>query len=171
MDAIPKQAHNKRTNFFTRPFILENIGLHFSQDTLVAAFPKSAQLSIRVNQGDLEAQVTLGDMFYEGKGGDSQNFHTAIHRYLHAAEQEDSESQRKVRLMYEYGAGVSRAHTKAVAWYLKAVAQRNGIAQNRIAYSHSKGQCSAELYQSCRLVHQRGGAGGHKSPVYSGYQR
>ncbi|KAG0053689.1 hypothetical protein BGZ90_006172, partial [Linnemannia elongata] len=74
-----------------------------------------AQLSIRVNQGDLEAQVTLGDMFYKGKGGHSQNFHTAMHRYLHTAEQEDSESQRKVRLMYEYGAGVFRDHTKAVA--------------------------------------------------------
>ncbi|KAG0072240.1 hypothetical protein BGZ89_007482 [Linnemannia elongata] len=43
----------------------------FNKEPLVITFLKIAQLSIRVNQGDLEAQVTLGEMCCEGKGGHS----------------------------------------------------------------------------------------------------
>ncbi|KAG0051643.1 hypothetical protein BGZ89_003460, partial [Linnemannia elongata] len=136
-----------------------------NQEFPVTAFPEIIQVSIRANESDLEAQVMLRDMCYEGKGGDSQNYHDAMHWYLQTAEQGDPEGQRKVRLIYEYGAGVSRDLTKAVAWCLKAVAQRNGISQIRMAYSYSKGQGVPRNYQNRRLVHQIGGAGGYKSAV------
>ncbi|OAQ28060.1 hypothetical protein K457DRAFT_1877114 [Linnemannia elongata AG-77] len=94
-----------------------------NQEFPVTAFPKITQVSTRANESDLEAQVMLGDMCYEGKGGDSQNYHAAMHWYLQTAKQGDPEGQRKVGLIYEYGAGVSRDRTWAVAWYLEAVAQ------------------------------------------------
>ncbi|KAF9324545.1 hypothetical protein BGZ91_002892 [Linnemannia elongata] len=94
-----------------------------NQEFPVTTFPKITQVSTRANESDLEAQVMLGDMCYEGKGGDSQNYHAAMHWYLQTAEQGDPEGQRKVGLIYEYGAGVSRDRTWAVAWYLEAVAQ------------------------------------------------
>ncbi|KAF9325094.1 hypothetical protein BGZ91_002586, partial [Linnemannia elongata] len=49
--------------------------------------------------------------------------------YLHATEQGYTKGQQKIGLMYEYDAKVPKDHTKAVAWYLKAVAQRNGVAR------------------------------------------
>ncbi|KAK5816309.1 hypothetical protein F5H01DRAFT_277969 [Linnemannia elongata] len=80
-------------------------------------------------------------MCYEGNGGDSQNYHAAIHWYLQTAEQGDPEGQRKVGLIYEYGAGVSRDRTYAVAWYLKAVAQGNTkLKTAKIACYYRKGQ-------------------------------
>ncbi|KAK5809791.1 hypothetical protein F5H01DRAFT_280097, partial [Linnemannia elongata] len=74
------------------------------------------------------------------------DYHTAMDLYLQAAEQGYSECQRKVGLVYEGGAGVPKDHTKVVAWYLKAVAQRNGIAQNGMVYCYSKGQGVSRKY-------------------------
>ncbi|KAG0057995.1 hypothetical protein BGZ90_005209, partial [Linnemannia elongata] len=110
--SVSVSAHRASRNPSARPVSLLSPQ---NQEFPVTTFPKITQVSTRANESDLEAQVMLGDMCYEGKGGDSQNYHAAMHWYLQTAEQGDPEGQRKVGLIYEYGAGVSRDRTWAVA--------------------------------------------------------
>ena len=76
-------------------------------------------------QGDADAQKSLGLMFEEGRGV-AQNYKTAVKWYRLAAEQAHIKAQYHLAVMYEDGQGVVRDYVYAYMWYI--VAANNGDA-------------------------------------------
>lgn len=87
----------------------------------------------------------LGDMCYEGKGGDSQNYHAAMHWYLQTSEQGDPEGQRKVGLIMAREFQGSYLGRRLVS---RSSRPRNTKAEDRkkIACYYCKGQGASRNY-------------------------
>lgn len=73
-------------------------------------------------QGDANAQINLGVMYYNGDGV-KQDKTEALKWVAKAAEQGLACAQYNLGVMYENGQGVEKDYTKAVSWYKKAAVQ------------------------------------------------
>ena len=73
-------------------------------------------------QGDAEAQYSLGVMYAKGEGV-AKNFRKAVKWYRKAAEQGDAEAQFNLGVMYAKGEGVQGNLVAAHAWLSLAAAQ------------------------------------------------
>ncbi|KAG0288223.1 hypothetical protein BGZ96_007973 [Linnemannia gamsii] len=69
--------------------------------------------------GDKEDQVTLGDMYRDGKGV-PQDYHIAMVWYLKAARQAFAPAQYNIGDFYFLGHGVRQDFSQAMEWYIKA---------------------------------------------------
>ena len=72
-----------------------------------------------VEQGDTEAQLDLGWMYYAGKGV-KQDYSKAFEWYKKAAEEGHAEAQNELGEMYYAGKGVEQDYRKALEWYTKS---------------------------------------------------
>ncbi|KAF9929399.1 hypothetical protein FBU30_001603 [Linnemannia zychae] len=79
-----------------------------------------AQIILKADQGDREAQVTLGDKFKEGQGIVRQNYQSALIWYLKAAEKGYAYAQYKIGYMYKDGFEDRTDNLTAMVWFLKA---------------------------------------------------
>jgi TPR repeat protein len=75
-------------------------------------------------QGNVLAQLKLGDIYYSGKGA-PKNFESAAFWYEKAAENGNQEAKFKIAAMYENGQGVSKDYAKAAFWFGKAVSHED----------------------------------------------
>jgi len=82
----------------------------------------------RANQGDAEAQFTLGLKYGTAEGG-SQDLGQAAQWYRKAAEQNHSLAQFNLGLMYAKGEGVPPNEAEAAKWIRKAAYQGDAAAQ------------------------------------------
>ena len=82
-------------------------------------------------QGNTEAQIVLGWMYYNGEGV-PQDFAEAAAWYRKAAEQGDAGAQTTLGEMYLRGEGVPQDDVEAVAWYRKAAEQGHAEAQTNL---------------------------------------
>jgi hypothetical protein len=73
-------------------------------------------------QGDIDRQIELGYMYYEGRGV-SQDYSEAAKWFLMAAEQGEAKAQYNMGDMYKEGEGVPQDYDEAAKWYLKAAKQ------------------------------------------------
>ncbi len=80
-------------------------------------------------QGDADAQDTLGYMYQFGNGV-TQDYSKAVEWYTKAAEQGFATAQCHLGNMYYQGLGVIQDISKAIKWLKKAAEQGNGIAQH-----------------------------------------
>lgn len=74
------------------------------------------------SEAQIEAQIRIGDMYYEGEGV-PQDYKEALIWYRRAAEQGSSEAQEKIGLMYYIGFGVPQDYKKSYAWLNIAASQ------------------------------------------------
>ena len=77
-------------------------------------------------QGDAEAQATLGAMYYIGIGVRRDN-DKALRWYREATDQGYAEAQAALGTMYHQGHGVPKDSAAAAGWYRKAAEQ--GVAE------------------------------------------
>ncbi len=112
----------------------------------VAWFRKAAE------QGDADAQYSLGFMYRKGEGVPKDAQHGAAW-IKKAAEQRHAYAQYSLGFMYKEGEGVSKDAQQAVAWFRKAAEQGHADAQNQLGRMYGKGegvpkddQQSAEWY-------------------------
>ena len=82
----------------------------------VSDFKKTLQVA---EQGNAQAQFSLGKMYYEGQGV-RQDYTQAVQWYRKAAEQGDAEAQFNLGVMYAEGRGVSQDLALAQEWLGKA---------------------------------------------------
>ena len=101
-------------------------------DKAIYWYKKSAE------QGYEFAQLSLGDMFYIGKGVE-QNYIKAFEWYIKSAEQGNAFAQNNLGFMYQKGLGVKRDYIKAFEWYIKSAEQGNAFAQNNLGFMYQKG--------------------------------
>lgn len=84
----------------------------------------------QAQQGDAEAQATLGEIYEKGLGGVADPA-TAAQWYLKAAEQGNSRAQVNLGYLYEKGLGVKKDIPTALNWYRKA----SGLANSDLQFA------------------------------------
>jgi len=100
---------------------------------VVAEMPGNAaesvpQLLQQAGQGDANAQLGLGWMYFTGSGV-AQDDHAAVFWYQQAADQGNAEAQFRLGAMYATGRGVAQNMVEANKWWRLAAAQGNEKAQ------------------------------------------
>ena len=93
----------------------------------------------KAEQGDAEAQLRLGWMYYEGEGV-PQDFVEAVKWYRKAAKQEYADAQYNLGWMYRKGDGVPQDEVEAVKWWRKAAEQGFAVAQFNLGLMYDRGQ-------------------------------
>ena len=90
-------------------------------------------------QGNAEAQNSLGIMYYNGEGVE-KNYTEAVKWYRKAAEQGNADAHINLGNRYYYGEGVEKNYSEAVKWYRKAAEQGNARGQNNLGLSYYNGE-------------------------------
>ena len=109
--------------------------LHLNMD-----YAKAMQLyKIAAAQGDADARVVLGFMFYNGIGV-AKDDTKAMQFYSLAAKKGDVRAQYNLGNMFEYGEGVAQNDAKAVQWYRLAAEQGHVDAQYNLGVMLENGQ-------------------------------
>ena len=121
-DALIDESYSTQVNFF------EIIGKNI--DTLGNHLHEYYQ---KAENGDLNSQITLGRIFYNGFGVPVDKSE-AIKWWLKAAEQGNIESQAAVAMGYENGDGIEQNIPEAIKWYRKAAEQGHAISQLKLFY-------------------------------------
>lgn len=91
----------------------------------VKCFEKAAK------KGHVEAQLSIGICFYEGKGV-NQNYNKAVEWFEMAAGKGNADAQLNLGLCYEKGNGVKQNYNEAAKWYRMAAEQGFTVAQYRL---------------------------------------
>jgi len=69
-----------------------------------------------MSAGDMEAQMTLADLYFQGPGQFKKDLQKAHDYYLSAAKQGHSSSQLRLGIVYYKGLGVKQNMTEAYKW-------------------------------------------------------
>ena len=96
-------------------------------------------------QGDTNAQYSLGYMNYRGEGT-PQDYTEAAKWYRKAAEQGHADAQLNLGVMYYKGEDVPQDYAEAVKWYRKAAEQGDASAQFNLGLSYCKGEGAPQDY-------------------------
>jgi TPR repeat protein len=89
-------------------------------------------------EGNDEAQYTLGKLYYEGQGL-SPDYKSALKWFRLAAEQGFAKAQCDLGRMYEQGTGVTKDYEEARKWYCLAAEQQLPLAQTFLGAMYSSG--------------------------------
>ena len=90
-------------------------------------------------QGNADAQFTLGEMYSEGKGV-KQDYAEAFKWWSKAAEQGNTRAQAQLGWMYSGGKGVKQDYAEAFKWWSKAAEQGYGYAQFNLGLMYASGE-------------------------------
>lgn len=91
-------------------------------------------------EGDANAQLQLGTMYHEGKGGVEKDYKKGFEMTLKAAHQSNSQAQYLVGLMFTRGSGTRLDYDKAQQWYTTAANQGNADAQRALGAVYYKAE-------------------------------
>jgi hypothetical protein len=97
-----------------------------------------ARFSKEASEGDADAQLSLGLMYYTGKGV-AMNYGKALSWFHKAAERGDVDSQVMLGLMYYGGEGGATNYGQAMSWYRKAAEQGHADAQYSVGMMFDNG--------------------------------
>ena len=97
------------------------------------------ELKSLARQGDVSAQVKLGDRYDTGRGV-RQDHKEAFKWYLAAAERGHAAGYTAMGVMYDGGYGVSQNYEKAVHCYRIAAKQGDALSQYFLGVSYMKGE-------------------------------
>ena len=98
-----------------------------------------ADLRARAEQGDADAQFSLGAMYGTGNGV-PQDFAEALRWYRLAAEQGDADAQFSLGAMYAAGNGVPQDYAEAARWCRLAAEQGHARAQSVLGVMYDTGE-------------------------------
>ncbi|WP_394670725.1 tetratricopeptide repeat protein [Halosquirtibacter xylanolyticus] len=90
------------------------------------------------NQGDLEANKLLADLYYEGTGV-VKDYKNAKTLYIKAADLGDVEALTRLGDIYYYGKGVKRNYSTACGWYKKAMMKGAKAPAEKLSTCYDKG--------------------------------
>ncbi len=78
-----------------------------------------------IDLGDVSSMVTIGAIYYYGKGGMTINYEEAVKWYTMAAERGDDDGMWRLALCYERGNGLEKNFEKAFEWFKKSAEKEN----------------------------------------------
>ena len=105
-------------------------------------------------QGDVHAQITLAEMYFEGRGV-SKDEKKAAELYEKAAEQGDLDAQVNLGWMYQKGKGEPQDYKKAFELYEKAAAQGFAHAQVNLGTLYEQGQGVPQDYKKAVELYEK----------------
>jgi TPR repeat protein len=111
-------------------------------------------------QGDAEAQWSLGNLYLDGQGV-PQDYTQAAFWWSKAAEQGHAQAQYNLGLSYGFGRGVRRDRTQAATWFRKAAEQGNALAQYNLSVLYYNGQGAPRSYSEAYFWYDLAAAGIH----------
>jgi S1-C subfamily serine protease len=100
-------------------------------------------LKKKAEQGDADAQYSLGLMYGNGEGVPKDSA-KAFEWFQKAAEQGSADAQYSLGYMYGNGEGVPKNDVKAVEWIEKSAAQGDALGQGMLGYMYVKGLGTAK---------------------------
>jgi len=126
------------TFFMVRPAVsadlIKGFVAHSNGDYATAL----GEWKLLAEQGDANAQTSLGFMYDEGIGV-LQDYKIAIKWFRKAAKQGSGTAQFKLGLMYTYGKGVLQDYKMATKWYRKVGRQGIAEAQYKLGSRYASG--------------------------------
>jgi TPR repeat protein len=101
--------------------------------------PEIADLRVKANAGDANAQCNLGIAYRIGRSGVPQDYAQAVAWWHKAAEQGDALAQYNLGHAYDIGTVVPQDFAEAAAWYRKAAEQGLADAQFNLGNAYRDG--------------------------------
>lgn len=96
------------------------------------SFAQVSKYQKAAEQGNAEAQYSVGTFYKYGGGGVKKDLTKAAYWYRKAAEQGNFGGQYRLGECYQFGKGVKKDSAKAVYWYRKAAAQGLYVAEKKL---------------------------------------
>ena len=84
-------------------------------------------------QGNPNAQLALGKIYFEGRAGQKQDYHKALDLFQKAAQKGNGPAMFNIGLCYDGGFGVRKSLENALKWYRKAADVGVPEAQAKVA--------------------------------------
>lgn len=113
-------------------------------------------------QGDVEAQINLCNIYYIIAQGVPRNYAEAVKWCRLAAEQGSADAQFRLGYFYSEGFGVPQSYAEAIVWYRRAAEQGNAEAQGSLgalyASEHGVETNLVEAHMWLNLAAAAGGA-------------
>lgn len=100
---------------------------------------KVASIRTAAEQGDVSAQVKLGECYATGQRV-AKDLAEAVKWYRKAAEQGDATAEYNLGNCCAFGEGVPQDYAEAAKWYLKAAAKGDRSAQSEIGFYYVNGR-------------------------------
>jgi tetratricopeptide (TPR) repeat protein len=98
------------------------------------------RLVASAENGDADAQVKLGILYYEGMADSPRpDYAEAMKWFQRAADQGDAEAQDRIGLMYYLGKGVPKDYAEAARWYQLAADRGNYHARLQLSDMYARG--------------------------------
>lgn len=114
----------------------------------------------KAEQGDVEAQMEVGEAYCCGCQGVKRNYKKAAEWYLKAAEHGNAVAQNRLGVLYSKGRGVKRNAATGVAWYRKAAEQGNMHALGNLGFCYYNGHgVEKDLFQAVAWFRKAAEAG------------
>lgn len=101
---------------------------------------------IRAKEGDVNAMLAMGDLYYYGARGLPQDHGRALEYFRQAADAGNAQGMCGVANMYLKGEGASQNITEAIAWYENATLLDSVRAYNGLGYMYFYGQHVPQNY-------------------------
>lgn len=109
------------------PSIMQLAHHYINEDKLEDA---STWLLLAIDQGELNANMILGDLYFQGTDKFTQDLKKAISYYRPAAEKGHTSSQLRIGIAYFQGMGVEKNPVEAYKWITLAGVNGNGAAKS-----------------------------------------
>ena len=118
------------------------IGAHYWLGSLVEEDYAEAAKWFRkaADQGNLNAQSSLGQLLYEGGKGVEKDYTEAAKWWRKAADQGEADAQFNLGLLYDNGQGVQKDYAEAAKWYRRAADLGRAVAQLNLGMSYYYGK-------------------------------
>ena len=121
-----------------RHFIAGNIGHSCIRISPEQCLDKTiALLHEKAEQGNIQAQLNLGEIYYGGRGV-QQSYKRAFYWWNMAAEQGDASAQILLVRAYSKGEGVKQSDELAIYWAKLGAVQAHAIAQSQLSLIYSE---------------------------------
>ncbi len=117
-------------------------------------------LQAAANNGDANAQFSLGFLYEQGQGV-PQNYTQAAFWYLKAADQGYAMAQFNLGNLYEQGQGAPQDDTQATSWWRKAADQGFAAAQNNLGAMYQFGVSVPQDYAIAYALYNLAAASGY----------
>ena len=135
--------------------------LAFGEVDVAAGNEVLVELRRLVEQGDADAQYSLGAMYAHGRGVPEDDAE-AVKWLRMAAEQGVAKAQFNLGVMYHLGEGVPEDVVEAVKWYRMAAEQGDADAQSELGFMYANGrgvpEDDAEAVKWYRMAAEQGNA-------------
>jgi TPR repeat protein len=132
----------------------------------VAVPGKFQEYKANAEQGDAEAQFSLGFCYDDGRGV-AKYYAKAVKWYRKAAEQNFAPAQFNLGYCYANGQGVVKDKEEAVEWYRKAAEQNYTPAQSNLGWCYDNGQGVAKDYVEAVKWYRKAAEQGHAEAQFN----